>query len=75
MIDRDAIEVARILAEKRRHAVNRTEIISIRVTPGEKAMVQRMAETTGEGLSTYVREACLDVTRALIEFDGGEPEA
>lgn len=72
---RDAVEVARILAEKRRHLVNRTEIVSLRLTKDEKAMLQRMATTTGDVLSAFIREAALDVARALIKFDGGEPEA
>lgn len=72
----DAIEVARRLADERaRRATHRTEYLHVRVTPGEKAMLERVAKEVGLKRTSFVRNAVLDVARALIESRGEEPEA
>lgn len=73
----DAVEVARKLAEERarREAIYRTDTLHVRVTRAEKAMIKRVAKEVGLNFTSFTRDAVLDVTRAIIEQQGEEPEA
>lgn len=69
---KEAVEVAR---KKIKNPVNRTEMIHLRVTVAEKAMIKRVAAETGLNVTSFTRDSVLDVARAIIEFNGEEPEA
>lgn len=82
MIDhlQDAIDkIAQKNLERKRlamqRAVNLTARVNMRITENERTMLDSVAREMGETLSQFVRNAALDVARAMIEAEGKEPPA
>lgn len=51
------------------------EPFAVRLSPSERARIERVAETVGLPLSTFVRRAALDLAdRLLVEWEREETE-
>ncbi|MFC4066292.1 plasmid mobilization protein [Actinoplanes subglobosus] len=71
--DRDAAVAAADERAARRflEAGERVSVITFRVTPQERLVLDLVANRQGESLSAYVRSSALDVARSIIERGGG----
>lgn len=65
----------RAIARRSKQATEHvSSVITFRVTPQERMMLDMVALRQGESLSAFVRASALDVAQAMIESEGGVAE-
>ena len=69
-----AVAAAQERARKASQASGRVSVITFRVTPSERTVLEAVARRQGESLSAYVRASALDVAKSIIESEGGIEE-
>ena len=69
-----AIAAAQERAAKRSGQVDRVSVITFRVTPQERTVLDMVASRQGETLSAFVRFSALAVAQGIIDDEGGVEE-